>query len=238
MAKMGKNRITKQNTNNTWFHFALILLLLLFIFLPLRSEKNKKRRIINYHKAARTVVRWMLKNVDPINKASIIPTVKNIGAPWCLLEEKQITIRQRFEYRMSATLGCRAVKELKFYEISTGAQYDLEKTTNQAHMMVNQLGLRNMIGHVSFHDSSGMHEKSFQKPYREATENLIKNKVRVLIDFCCSKVMMLLIKNKDKLYQLPQLLITMEVIAHTNLENILGKRVFYESGIFTSIHQQ
>jgi len=238
MAKMGKDKITKQNTTNSWFYFTLTLLLLLITFLPLRLTKNIKIKTTNYPNPARKAVLWMLKNVDPINKASMIPKGKNIGAAWNFTEEKQIITREKVEYRMSATLGFRAVKEIKFYKISTGALNDLEKTTDQDYMMVNQLGLSDKIGHIGFYDSSGINEKSFQKPYSEATENLIKNKVRVLIDFCCSNAKMIMKKNKDKLKLLAQLLLEKKVLYLIYLENILGKRVPYESGIFTSIHQQ
>ncbi len=197
-----------------------------------------ERRTIAYHEAGHAVVSWMLKNVDTLNKVSIIPRGKSLGAAWYLPEEKQIITRQQFEDRISAALGGRAAEEVVFHEISSGALDDLEKTTKQAYMMVSQLGLSSKIGHISFYDSSGIYENSFQKPYSEATAKLIDDEVRVLIDYCYTKAKSLLKNNKDKLDQLAQSLLEKEVLYHPDLETILGKRILDNSGIFTIIHQQ
>ena len=197
-----------------------------------------ERRTIAYHEAGHAVVSWLLKNVDPLNKVSIIPRGKSLGAAWYLPEEKQIITRQQFEDRISAALGGRAAEEIVFHEISSGALDDLEKTTKQAYMMVSQLGLSDKIGHISFYDSSGIYENSFQKPYSEATAKLIDDEVRILIEQCYMKAKTLLKKNKDNLDRLAKLLLDKEIAYKNDLENILGKRVLGDNGVFTIIHQQ
>ncbi|OFY85625.1 MAG: peptidase M41 [Bacteroidetes bacterium RIFCSPLOWO2_12_FULL_35_15] len=191
------------------------------------AEKN----IIAYHEAGHAVISWMLKNVDPLQKVTIIPRGKSLGGSWYLPEERQIITRSQFYDRLCAALGGRTAEEIVFKEISSGALDDLEKATKQAYMMVSQLGLSEKIGNISFYDSTGMYENSFQKPYSEATAKLIDEEVRKLIDQAHESVKVILESNRDKLDALAKLLLQKEVIYKNDIENILGKRIVKEEPV-------
>lgn len=191
------------------------------------AEKN----IIAYHEAGHAVVSWMLKNVDPLQKVSIIPRGKSLGGSWYLPEERQIITRSQFYDRLCAALGGRTAEEIVFKEISSGALDDLEKVTKQAYMMVSQLGLSEKIGNISFYDSTGIYENSFQKPYSEATAKLIDEEVRKLIDQAHESVRVILESNRDKLDALAKLLLQKEVIYKNDIESILGKRIVKEEPV-------
>ncbi|HSN07429.1 MAG TPA: ATP-dependent zinc metalloprotease FtsH, partial [Hanamia sp.] len=49
-----------------------------------------EKKIIAYHEAGHAVVSWLLKEVDPLVKVSIIPRGKSLGAAMYLPEEKQL----------------------------------------------------------------------------------------------------------------------------------------------------
>jgi AFG3 family protein len=187
-----------------------------------------EKKIIAYHEAGHAIVSWMLKYVDPLLKVSIIPHGKSLGGAWYLPEERQIITRTQFTERLCAALGGRVAEEIVFKEISSGALDDLEKVTKQAYMMVAQLGLSDKIGNISFYDSTGMQENSFQKPYSEATAQLIDEEVKKLIDksHACAKE--ILESNRDKLDKLASLLLEKEVVYKEDIESILGKRVLKE----------
>ena len=110
----------------------------------------EEKKIIAYHEAGHALVSWLLKNVDPLVKVSIIPRGKSLGAAWYLPEEKQLRSESAFTDHLSATLGGRAAEEIMFGEVSSGALDDLEKVTKEAYMMVEYYGFNKKMGKISF----------------------------------------------------------------------------------------
>jgi cell division protease FtsH len=127
---------------------------------------------------------------------------------------------------MCATLGGRAAEEIIFGKISTGALSDLEKITRQAYASIVYYGLNDKIGNVSYYDSSGQSEYSFNKPYSESTAKIIDEEVKKMIDIAYARTKTILLANKEKLTQLAEKLLEKEVIFKEDLEAIFGKRPF------------
>ncbi len=184
----------------------------------------REKEIISYHEAGHAITGWMLKNIDPLIKVSIIPRGKSLGSAWYLPEENKITTRAKFNDQLCAALGGRAAEALQFHEISSGALDDLEKATKLAYSMVALLGLDAKVGNVSFYDSTGMQEQTFQKPYSDSTAALIDEQVRNLLNGAFERASAILEKNHDKLDQLAKLLQEKEMVFREDIEKILGKK--------------
>ena len=200
-----------------------------------RVISPKEKEVIAYHEAGHATVSWMLPNADPLVKVSIVPRGRSLGAAWYLPEEKQIYTTSQFFDRMCAALGGRAAEEVIFNEISSGALDDLEKITKQAYTMVAYYGLNEKLGNISYYDSSGSSETSFQKPYSEETAQLIDEEVRKLIERAYEVTKKILEENRDALAEIAQLLLDKEVIFNEDVEKILGKRTLRESFISQSV---
>ena len=143
-------------------------------------------------------------------------------------EERQITTKEQLLDEMCAALGGRAAEDITFNKISTGALSDLEKITKQAYSMVSIYGLNDKIGHISFYDSSGQSEYSFNKPYSEKTAQVIDEEVSKMVSEAYERTKKILIENQDKLVKLAELLLVREVIFKEDLEKIFGERAFGE----------
>lgn len=195
------------------------------------EKKNKiitteEKKVIAYHEAGHATVSWLLEHASPLVKVTIVPRGRSLGAAWYLPEERQITTKLQLTDEICAALGGRASEEIIFNEISTGALSDLEKITKQAYAMITMYGLNEKIGNISFYDSSGQNDYSFQKPYSEKTAQLIDEEVHKFVEECYSKTKKLLLENKDKLDLLAKQLLVKEVIFKEDLEQIFGKRPF------------
>ncbi len=184
-----------------------------------------EKKIIAYHEAGHAIVSWMLKNVDPLVKVSIIPRGKSLGSAWYLPEEHQIITLAQFSDQLCTALGGRVAEEIVFNEPSSGALDDLEKVTKQAYMMVANLGLSSEIGNISYYDSTGAYEAAFNKPYSEATGQLIDQAVRKLIETAHKRTEDILLQHRTGLDNLARLLLDKEIVYKEDLEQILGKRV-------------
>ncbi len=195
------------------------------------EKKNKiitpaEKRVIAFHEAGHATVSWMCEHASPLVKVTIVPRGRSLGAAWYLPEERQITTTEQIVDEMCATLGGRAAEEVIFGKISTGALSDLEKITRQAYASIVYYGLNDKIGNVSYYDSSGQSEYSFNKPYSENTAKVIDEEVKKMIDIAYARTKAILMANKDKLTQLAEKLLEKEVIFKEDLEAIFGKRPF------------
>ena len=186
--------------------------------------KEDEKRTIAWHEAGHATISWLLEHSNPLVKVTIIPRGRALGAAWYLPEERQITTTEQMLDEMCATLGGRASEDLTFGRISTGALNDLERVTKQAFAMISYFGMSNKIGNLSYYDSSGQQEYSFNKPYSERTAETIDEEVKSLIDVQYERAKTVLRKNKKGLTQLAEILLEKEVIFSDDLEKIFGKR--------------
>jgi cell division protease FtsH len=185
---------------------------------------HEEKVIVAYHEAGHATASWFLKYADTLMKVSIVPRGKSLGAAWYMPEEHLIFTKEQFLDRICMALGGRAAEEITFGKISSGALDDLEKVTKQAYSMVAFYGLDEEVGNISFYDSNGEYRETFQKPYSEATAELIDQRVRTLVEAAYDRTKKLLLEHQDKLATLATLLLEKEVLVQEDLELIFGKR--------------
>ncbi len=188
----------------------------------------KEKKVIAFHEAGHASISWLLEHAHPLVKVTIVPRGKALGAAWYLPEERQITTWEQMFDEMTATLGGRASEKVIFGKVSTGALNDLERVTKQAFNMVVYFGLNDKIGNISYYDSTGQQEYSFQKPYSEKTAETIDKEIKLLVEKAYERALRLLEENREKLEQLAATLLDKEVIFSEDLEEVFGKRPWDE----------
>jgi cell division protease FtsH len=191
------------------------------------EKKNKiitpsEKKAIAFHEAGHATVSWLLEYAHPLVKVTIVPRGQSLGAAWYLPEERSITTTEQILDEMCSALGGRAAEELIFGKISTGALSDLEKVTKQAYAMVSIYGLNEKIGNISYFDSRGA--DMFTKPYSDDRARVIDEEVSKMIEEQYDRALDLLSRNKEKLTELANKLLSHEVIFKEDLETVFGKR--------------
>lgn len=200
------------------------------------EKKNKivsseEKKVIAYHEAGHATVSWLLEHASPLVKVTIVPRGKSLGAAWYLPEERQITTKDQMLDEICAALGGRAAEEIIFGKVSTGALSDLEKVTKQSYAMVMYYGLNEKVGNISYYDSTGAYESSFQKPYSEKTAERFDAEVKEILETAYARAKDILTLHKDKLTKLALHLLDKEVIFKEDLEEIFGKRPYDKSEV-------
>lgn len=191
-----------------------------------KAIKLSEKKRVAYHEAGHATVSWLLEHAAPLLKVTIVPRGRSLGAAWYLPEERQLTTTEQMLDEMCATLGGRAAEQVIFNNISTGALSDLEKVTKQAQAMVTIYGLSENIGNISYYDSSGQSDYSFNRPYSEETATKIDAEIKSIIENQYQRAISILTDNKDKLDILANKLLEKEVIFREDLEEIFGKRAW------------
>jgi len=193
-----------------------------------RVLNKHEKEIVAYHESGHAIVGASLPNTDPVHRVSIIPRgVAALGYTLQLpTEDRYLMTKSELESRLKVLLGGRVAEEIKFKEISTGAQNDLERATQIARSMVVEYGMSEKLGPLSYGSGQRSAFLGYQvpetKPYSEQIAAEIDNEVRVIVDKAYHEVKTLLTKMKDKLETLARRLLETEVVEREELYQILG----------------
>ncbi|XP_051830691.1 AFG3-like protein 1 isoform X2 [Antechinus flavipes] len=193
-------------------------------------QPNEKATVA-YHEAGHAVVGWFLEHADPLLKVSIIPRGKGLGYAQYLPKEQYLYTREQLFDRMCMMLGGRVAEQLFFGRITTGAQDDLKKVTQSAYAQIVQFGMSEKLGQMSF-DLPRQGETLVEKPYSEATAQLIDEEVRHLINSAYSRTLELLTQCRDQVEKVGKRLLEKEVLEKADMIELLGPRPFAEKSSY------
>jgi len=197
------------------------------------EKKNKiispdEKRVIAYHEAGHAVSGWFLEHAHPLVKVTIVPRgVAALGYAQYLPKEMYIRNTDHLLDDMCMSLGGRAVEELVFNKISTGALSDLQHVTRMAYAMVSVYGMNDKIGNISFYDAQN--EGGLTKPYSEETGKMIDDEVRKLVDGAYTKVKNLLNDKIEAVKIIAEELLKKEVLYKDDMERLIGARPYEEA---------
>jgi len=180
------------------------------------QEKN----ILAYHEAGHAVVGWMLEHTDPVIKVSIVPrTSATLGFAMLMPSSQVLFSKEQLFDRMCTALGGRMAESIKFNRVTSGAQDDLKKVTQNARMQITELGMSEVVGPVSFTLSGG---EFANKPYSKQTAQLIDQEVNALVQRAYQYTEQVLKQHTDKLELVAQALLEKETINYDDMERLCG----------------
>jgi cell division protease FtsH len=194
-----------------------------------RVMSTKEREIVACHESGHAIVATLLPGMDPVHKISIVQ--RGFGALGYTmqlpLEDRYLMQRDDLGRQLAVLLGGRAAEEIALGEISTGAQNDLQRTTDIARSMVTEWGMSDALGAVNF---SGERRGRFidpgvpmsRGPYSEETAQRIDHEVRRIVQAAHDDARRLLAVHRDVLERVTRRLLEREVMDGDELRALMA----------------
>ncbi len=189
----------------------------------------EERRRVAYHEGGHTLVALSVKHADPVHRVTIIP--RSIGALGATLQlpaqDRYLVTRSELRDRICVMLAGRAAEEVIFNELSTGAQNDLERTTETARQMVCRFGMSDKLGPQTFGSPAGSRFLESpamfgdQRNFSEETARAIDGEVKAIIDAELSRALAILGERREVLHTIAERLLVEETLERNQLEEIL-----------------
>jgi cell division protease FtsH len=182
------------------------------------------RERIAYHESGHAVLGLLIPGADPVRKVTIIPRGQSLGVT------VQSPVDDRFNYgedylrgRITGALGGRAAEQLIYGIVTTGAENDLQQVARIAHEMVVRWGMSARVGPLNYsNEPDGAGPLAVQRPYSEATAQLIDDEVKRIADECLQNATRLLQEHRDNLEALARALLERDSLNEAEILEVTG----------------
>jgi cell division protease FtsH len=191
-----------------------------------RLLSPKEREITAVHEMGHALVGHYLEHNDPVHKISIVGRGMALGYVITLPSEDKF-MRSRIELMdgLAKNLGGRTAEELVFGEVTTGAEDDLNKTTDTAKRMVTRWGMSEKLGPRTFGRDSTQpflgRDFGHEADYSEEIAREIDDEIRRIVEDAHERARRVLSEHMDELQRLSKILIEYETIDRGQFQDLL-----------------
>jgi cell division protease FtsH len=151
---------------------------------------------------------------DPVRKISIIPRGMALGVTLSTPDTDRVSYSlEELEAKIRVALGGRVAEEVVYGQITTGAESDIQQLTAIARQMVGRWGMSEAIGPIAVlpSESQGVFLPGASET-SAATQQLVDDEVRRLVDDAHRAVTELLSQHRDQLDSLTNALLEAETL--------------------------
>jgi cell division protease FtsH len=189
---------------------------------------EEEKRNTAYHEAGHAIVAHLLPGHDPVQKITIVPRGRALGATWTLPSEDRLSMtREDLLKQLSMIMGGRAAEEVALNAVTGGASNDLMKATRMARHMVCNLGMSEELGPVNWADDDGepFLGRSYGRTatYSEDTARRIDEEVKHILDRAYEAARTILTHNVHVLHRVAQTLIERETLDQDEFSAIVSE---------------
>lgn len=170
-----------------------------------------ERRRTAYHESGHALLGMLEPGADPVRKISIIPRGRALGVTLSTPDTDRYGYDENYlRGRIVGALGGMAAERLVFGVVTSGAESDLQTSTNLARTMVGRWGMSPRIGPVQILPEEG---DPRALGISEGMLDILAEETRALVDQCYERAMALLRENRWRLESLVE-----QLLAHETLD--------------------
>ena len=189
---------------------------------------KEEKKVTAYHEAGHALVSSVLPHADPVHKVSVVSRGRAAGYTLKLpVEERHLYTKAHFLDEIAVAMGGYTAEKIIFGDITTGASNDLKYATGVARSLVVRYGMSDKIGPVAW---GGRYEPIFlgkdfssEKDYSESVAKEIDAEITRIIGEGQKKAEENIIKYKQVLDEIANVLIEKETIENEEFDAIISK---------------
>ncbi|HVC39103.1 MAG TPA: ATP-dependent zinc metalloprotease FtsH [Candidatus Dormibacteraeota bacterium] len=186
------------------------------------SEEDRRRTAC--HESGHALLGLLVPEADPVRRVSIVPRGRALGVTvQSPVDDRQNYPETYLRARIVGALGGRAAEKLVYDVVTTGAESDLHQVTMIARQMVVHWGMSPRVGPLNLaEEADGQALMMPQRPYSEATAQVIDAEIKRIVEECFTEARDLLSRNRDKLEALTQALLRDESLDEEEILRVTG----------------
>ncbi|CAM3574307.1 ATP-dependent zinc metalloprotease FtsH [Deinococcus frigens] len=187
----------------------------------------EEKKAIAYHEAGHAVTAAVIPGSDKLQKVSIIPRGRALGAAFYLPEEQVLMSKERLENQLVVALGGRAAEEVFMGSVTSGAADDFRKASNIARKMVLEWGMGENFKNMALSSDSGPvflgEDMARPKAFSEHTSQLVDEDVKRILNHAFDRARDLVVEYKAAMHEVAEALLTQELITGDVVRDAVAK---------------
>ncbi len=192
-----------------------------------RLIQPREKSVLAYHEVGHALLAKLLPNAENPHKVTILPRGMALGYTLTLpSEDRFMTSKLQMIDEMTVLLGGRVVEELVFNEVWTGAQNDLERTTEMARRMICEFGMSENLGPLQFGRRSGPvflgRDGQEERNFSEEVAAKIDAEIKSYVESCYAKARELLTENRVILDRIVNVLLEKETLTWEEIDRLIA----------------
>ncbi|MBZ9750510.1 ATP-dependent zinc metalloprotease FtsH [Deinococcus sp. HMF7604] len=180
------------------------------------TVSDQEKKAIAYHEAGHAVTAAVIPGSDKLQKVSIIPRGRALGAAFYLPEEQVLMSKERLENQLIVALGGRAAEEVFMGSVTSGAADDFRKATNIARKMVLEWGMGDNFKNMALTTDSGPvflgEDMAKPKAFSEHTSQLVDEDVKRILNRAYERARELVTQYRQAMNEVAEALLSQELI--------------------------
>ncbi|AZI41566.1 ATP-dependent metallopeptidase FtsH/Yme1/Tma family protein [Deinococcus psychrotolerans] len=177
---------------------------------------DAEKKAIAYHEAGHAVTAAVIPGSDKLQKVSIIPRGRALGAAFYLPEEQVLMSKERLENQLVVALGGRAAEEVFMGSVTSGAADDFRKSTNIARRMVLEWGMGENFKNMALTTDSGPvflgEDMAKPKAFSEHTSQLVDEDIKRILQAAYERSRQLVSEYAQAMHDVASELLSKELI--------------------------
>ena len=180
-----------------------------------KTLTEKERRILATHEAGHALMSFLMGEIAPVQKVTIVSRGTALGYTLNLpAEDRYLETKEELIDMLKIALAGRAAEQVIFGRVTNGAASDLEKATSIARAMVFEWGMSEFV------TSRTMRADNYA--LSEETKRLRDSEQARLTDDAYGEALRLIERHRAPLDRLTQALLEKETLVRAEVEHLLG----------------
>jgi cell division protease FtsH len=194
-----------------------------------RVITEREKKITAYHEAGHALIAHNLKNIDPVQKISIISRGRAAGYTLKTpMEDKRLHSRAELTEELAVLVAGQIAEKIIFNDVTTGASSDLRHATELAHSLITEYGMGEKLPLRTYGTSDELiflgREMHEGRDYSEKTAEVIDAEVGKLVDDAVKIASNIILSKKEDLEKIVKVLMEKETLEREEFEAIVGKK--------------